>query len=276
MGTVRYTVINGAVLSENRNGTKRDYLPDPLGSTLALLDNTQTKTDTFAYWPYGEVASRTGTTATPLQYVGTQGYYKDSSSRTYVRARTLDIRAGRWMTQDPIGFEGGDWNLYRYVGNRPTTFVDPSGLDCLTCASHLDRMWHHQWQHDCNAKWVHCLACCVLKVRFGGLCATTMQRIQCLNRPFDPAGCARRLNYCRLGQSVAPKDESNYMAYCIAGCSRLLPFPDPTQTKQKRCKEKLPPGGYGPINNSNLGDPLSHWSCELRTEVFVGGYPMVS
>lgn len=43
MGTVRYTVIEGEVLSENRNGTKQDYVPDPLGSTVALLDNTQTK-----------------------------------------------------------------------------------------------------------------------------------------------------------------------------------------------------------------------------------------
>src|SRR5947207_2497373 len=51
---VTCTVVNGEVLSENRGGVKRDYLPDPLGSTVALLDNTQTKTDTFTYWPYGE------------------------------------------------------------------------------------------------------------------------------------------------------------------------------------------------------------------------------
>ena len=42
---VVYTVVNGEVLSENRNSVKRDYVPDPLGSTVALLDNTQTKTD---------------------------------------------------------------------------------------------------------------------------------------------------------------------------------------------------------------------------------------
>ena len=51
----RYTVIDGEVVSENRGGVERDYVPDPLGSTVALLDNTQTKTDTFTYWPYGEV-----------------------------------------------------------------------------------------------------------------------------------------------------------------------------------------------------------------------------
>lgn len=52
MGVVNYTVVDGEVLSENRNGTKRDYVPDPLRSTVALLDSTQAQTDTFAYWPY--------------------------------------------------------------------------------------------------------------------------------------------------------------------------------------------------------------------------------
>jgi len=32
------------------------------------------------------------------------------------------------FSQDPIGFEAGDANLYRYVGNQSTTKTDPSGL----------------------------------------------------------------------------------------------------------------------------------------------------
>ena len=42
--------------------------------------------------------------------------------------RWYDAGVGRWLSEDPIGFEGGDGNLYRYVGNRPTRFVDPNGL----------------------------------------------------------------------------------------------------------------------------------------------------
>ncbi len=45
---VRYTVVNGQVLSENRGGVVRDYVPDPLGSTVALLDSTQTQQTTFS------------------------------------------------------------------------------------------------------------------------------------------------------------------------------------------------------------------------------------
>jgi len=32
------------------------------------------------------------------------------------------------VSQDPIGFEAGDANTYRYVGNRSTTSLDPTGL----------------------------------------------------------------------------------------------------------------------------------------------------
>src|SRR6476646_1817078 len=100
MATVRYTTVNGEVIAEKRNGVRSLYVPDALGSTVALLDNTQTKTDTFEYWPYGETRTRTGTNPTRLQYVGTLGYYKDRSSKTQVRARELDTQNGRWMTQD--------------------------------------------------------------------------------------------------------------------------------------------------------------------------------
>ncbi|MCZ2341538.1 MAG: RHS repeat-associated core domain-containing protein [Bacteroidales bacterium] len=35
---------------------------------------------------------------------------------------------GRWIQNDPIEFEAGDPNLYRFVRNNPTNRVDPSGL----------------------------------------------------------------------------------------------------------------------------------------------------
>ena len=125
MSTIRYTVIDGEVIAEKRNGVRKLYVPDPLGSTVALLDNTQAQTDTFAYWPYGEDAGRTGTTPTPFQHVGTAGYYRDSSTRGYVRARVLDKQKGRWLTEDPLN----NLNLYAYVQNRVVSYTDPSGLE---------------------------------------------------------------------------------------------------------------------------------------------------
>ena len=34
---------------------------------------------------------------------------------------------GRYLSEDPIGFDGLDENLYRYVGNNPVNYVDPYG-----------------------------------------------------------------------------------------------------------------------------------------------------
>lgn len=35
---------------------------------------------------------------------------------------------GRFVNRDPIGYRGGDPNLYGYVRGRPTRYVDPMGL----------------------------------------------------------------------------------------------------------------------------------------------------
>ena len=32
------------------------------------------------------------------------------------------------MSKDPIGFSGGDGNLYRYGNSNPVSYIDPSGL----------------------------------------------------------------------------------------------------------------------------------------------------
>ena len=49
----------------------------------------------------------------------------------YDHARDYDAAAGRFMSQDPLGFAGGDTNLGIYVGNGPTLQVDPTGLQPL-------------------------------------------------------------------------------------------------------------------------------------------------
>ncbi|EKD26167.1 MAG: YD repeat-containing protein, partial [uncultured bacterium] len=43
-------------------------------------------------------------------------------------ARFLDVNTGRFLSEDPIGFNSGDWNFYRYVGNNVINEIDPIGL----------------------------------------------------------------------------------------------------------------------------------------------------
>jgi RHS repeat-associated protein len=46
----------------------------------------------------------------------------------YYRARYYHTDLQRFISEDPIGFSGGDINLYAYVGSRPTVLRDPLGL----------------------------------------------------------------------------------------------------------------------------------------------------
>jgi len=41
--------------------------------------------------------------------------------------RWYDPRSGRWLSEDPLGLDAGDANLYRYVGNSPLNYTDPTG-----------------------------------------------------------------------------------------------------------------------------------------------------
>lgn len=191
MATVTYTVIDGEVISENRGGVERDNVPDPLGSMAAILDNTQAITDTFSYWPYGEMRTRTGTTVTPFQYVGTLGYYRDSSGRTYVRARIDRTDLTRWQTEDTIGLAGGDRNTYRVSGSAQTVIADPSGLiipavgiglivggggigflsGCgLGAVFMLGPINRHPWFEGPD-KLAHCTAMCLVNRGCGGIVA---------------------------------------------------------------------------------------------------------
>jgi len=62
----------------------------------------------------------------PFTFTGRE--YDAESGLYYYRARYYDASIGRFIEKDPIGFAGGDTNLYRYVANNPVNWTDPSGL----------------------------------------------------------------------------------------------------------------------------------------------------
>jgi RHS repeat-associated protein len=104
-------------------------LTDALGSVRLLLDSGQSVSDGYVYEAFGRQVSRSGQTPNPYHFVGAYGYYQDwETGLQLLTARYYDAEVGRFVTRDPIGFGGGDWNIYGYVRNRPVNKVDPSGL----------------------------------------------------------------------------------------------------------------------------------------------------
>jgi len=127
--SVVYSNFCGRVVSETRGGVESDYVSDPLGSTIGLMNSAGTMTDRWEYWPYGEVVSRSGSNPTPLTWLGVIGYFQDVLSKLlYVRARHLRADLTRWLTTDPK-WPGA--RAYGYAGGRPTYVADPTGCDWL-------------------------------------------------------------------------------------------------------------------------------------------------
>ncbi len=67
------------LISSNREGVKRYFHFDALGSTRALTDSSGNVTDTYEYNAFGVLESSTGTSVNPYRYVGQWGYYDDGA-----------------------------------------------------------------------------------------------------------------------------------------------------------------------------------------------------
>jgi RHS repeat-associated protein len=99
---------------------------DFTGSTRLLVTPSGSVAANYDYKAFGEEL-QSGGSGSSYRYGGAWGYYRDTASRLYVRARVLRTDLGRWISRDPIGFRGGDFNLYLYVKNGPVKLMDPTG-----------------------------------------------------------------------------------------------------------------------------------------------------
>jgi len=101
------------------------YHADGLGSITGLSDATGTMVQTYGYDAFGNVTI-SGSVSQPFMFTGRE--YDAETSMYFYRARYYDPVVGRFVTKDPIGFAGGDVNLYNYVAGNPISLTDPDGL----------------------------------------------------------------------------------------------------------------------------------------------------
>jgi RHS repeat-associated protein len=103
---------------------------EQLAQTAGLFGahvTTQSVLDRIDYDAFGNVeAESVPASGDRFKYAGRE--HDTATGLYYNRARCYDPGTGRFLGEDPIGFGGGDANLYRYVGNSPTNATDPTGL----------------------------------------------------------------------------------------------------------------------------------------------------
>ncbi len=105
---------------------------DNQGTIRDLIDSTGTILNHISYDAFGNVTAETNPDV-DFRFGYTGREVDEESGLLYYRARYYDPSVGKFFSEDPIGFGGGDVNFYRYVGNSSTNYLD-SVFACATSA----------------------------------------------------------------------------------------------------------------------------------------------
>jgi RHS repeat-associated protein len=133
--TIKYLVGDGIDqwLARSVNGQIQWFLSDRMGSIQAVTDDAGNILESYSYSAFGQRSTTSTTPGFVSNEIGFTGREHDEETGlTYYRARYMDPVLGRFTSEDPIGFRAGDFNLSRYVENRPLGYLDPHGLSPLT------------------------------------------------------------------------------------------------------------------------------------------------
>jgi RHS repeat-associated protein len=125
----------GKLFLKNQNRKTKD--------SGAIANSSGTITESTEYDTFGNA---TNPLSTRYQFTGRE--FDDFSGLYHYRARAYDSQIGRFISEDPIGFAGGDVNLYGYVKNRPLHSNDPLGLD------DTDRIFQEKYFPEGYEVWV--------------------------------------------------------------------------------------------------------------------------
>jgi RHS repeat-associated protein len=126
--------IDELLAQEDGAGVLSYFHADGLGSIVKTTNSAGAVTASRRYDAFGnlELATTNGYAFTGREWDSETGLY-------YYRARYYDPKIGRFLSEDPIGFEAGV-NFYSYVQNGPVNLTDPFGLDSFACSVPLGNL----------------------------------------------------------------------------------------------------------------------------------------
>jgi RHS repeat-associated protein len=113
-------------LAMQRGTTTDFYEADGLGSVTSLTATNGSIANTYTYDSFGNTTNSTGSVTNYFRYNARE--FDTETSLYYYRARNFDPAIGKFNSEDPLGFQGRDIDLYRYVWNSAPDLKDPTGL----------------------------------------------------------------------------------------------------------------------------------------------------
>ena len=129
-------------LAMTRGGNTFFYHQDGLGTVTDLSDVTGATAKSYAYDAWGNILDQTGSVENSYSYTGRE--LDAETGLYYYRARYYDPAIGRFLQEDPIGFNGGDLNLYAYVASNAPNERDPRGLaKCGKCWELIKKLFEY-------------------------------------------------------------------------------------------------------------------------------------
>ncbi|WP_306524495.1 RHS repeat-associated core domain-containing protein [Dokdonella sp.] len=113
-----------------KGGKSYRIVSDHLGSPRRVIDSDSGAiVQALDYDEWGNVLADSNPGFQPFGFAG--GLYDPATKLLRFGARDYDPSTGRWTAKDPIGFGGGDANLYAYAASDPINRIDPDGLRIL-------------------------------------------------------------------------------------------------------------------------------------------------
>src|SRR4029079_3061321 len=109
-----------------KGGVTYRFLTDRLGSPRLVVNaETGEVAQRMDSDDFGRVTADTNPGFQPFGFAG--GLYDAHTGLVRFGARDYDADTGRFISKDPIRFQGGS-NLYTYASNDPVNSKDPTGL----------------------------------------------------------------------------------------------------------------------------------------------------